>query len=189
MKTIPTSIALVLCLGAVATLGAVYHDQRGRERLVMSGTISARFANEACAVLSPAGMARAGLDAQILNNGVLDEVERRAIEQGCALEAVATAPNGMRLTDVFLTLLRSEVPSGEARLFSVPSRTDAQGIATWYFKPIPNTHFRYQVISPNPVGQSVHSNSLELQLCTGEESENLAEPDRRADVGRGCRAR
>jgi|GEM_PF-4269462 len=189
MRIISTSLGLLVCLGAVVTLGAVYHDQRDRPRLVMSGTIRAKFGNPACAILSSEGMARAGLDPAILNNGTLDEVERQAIEEGCALEAIVTAPNGMRLSDVFLTVLRSEVPSGEPRLFSVPSRTDARGVATWYFKPIPNTHFRFEVMSPNPVGQSVRSNSLELPLCTGDESARLVQPDLRADVGRGCQAR
>ena len=117
----------------------------------------------------------------------LDAFEIQAIDEGCTLEASAIAPNGMRLTDIPLLLIRSDPTTYVPETFGGPRRTDDYGTATWTFQLVPNTDFIYQVISPHPVGKTVGSNPMEIELCTGVRSENAFPQVRSPDVGRGCR--
>lgn len=187
MKTVSKSVMVVAGCGFLALLAGVYRGEREPSRIIVSGTIQAELANEACAALSPAGSERLHLNPADLNDGKLDPVELAALQDGCVLTATARAPNGMPLTDVFLVLLRAEAPDGPFKPFIAASRSDATGIATWRFLPSPNTHFIYEVMSPNPVGATVISNRVEVQLCTGEDSANRVAGGTGEDVGKGCR--
>jgi hypothetical protein len=186
MKKLSKSVMVIASCGAIALLVGAYRGEREAARIVISGTIHAEFSNDACAALSPAGSERFRLNPADLNDGKLDPVELSAIQEGCTLTAAARAPNGMPLTDVFLVLRRAEAPDGPFKPFIAASRSDASGIATWRFFPSPNTDFIYEVMSPNPVGTTVYSNRLELQLCTGEVGGERGGAGPREDVGRGC---
>lgn len=181
----PVLIVLVSC-SALALLAGVYRGERDRQRIIISGAIHAHFVNDTCAALTPAGSIQRGMRPENLNDGKLDPIEEAALREGCTLTAKAVAPNGMPLTDVFVVLVRAEAPSGTFRSFSTPSRTDASGFATWRFVPVPNTHFIYEVTSPNPVGSTVSSNRVELQLCTGEASVAAIAGVAADEAGRGC---
>ena len=187
MRRTVASLAVVASGSVLALVAGIYRADRERQRIITSGTIQAQFTNDACAALSPTGSVRLGMRPENLNDGKLDPVEERALREGCTLTAKASAPNGMPLTDVFVVLVRAEAPDGSFRAFSTPSRTDANGFATWRFTPTPNTHFVYEVTSPNPVGVTVSSKPLELQLCTGETSVGAIAGAAARDAGRGCR--
>lgn len=152
-----------------------------------TGTIQLRIRNASCAALSPQQAATFNPNPSDLNNGVLDPVERAAIREGCILEAEAIAPNGMRLTDIPLMLLRFEAGSDRSEPFDIPMRSNDYGRATWQIRLTPNTDFFFEVVSPNPVRNTVRSNRIEIRLCTGDESVLSVAPGQRGDAGRGCR--
>ena len=152
-----------------------------------SGTIELRILNPTCDHLSPDTTAPVPSNPYDLNDGELDDVEIQAISEGCTLQAIAIAPNGMRLTDIPLLLIRSDPTTYAPEQFGGSRRTDDYGAATWSFQLVPDTDFIYQVISPNPVGQTVGSNPLEIELCTGEGSMAAFPKIHSTDVGRGCR--
>jgi hypothetical protein len=154
---------------------------------ISSGTIQLSIVNPSCANLSPETNESIFFTPEDLNNGALDTFEIQAINEGCTLQAIAIAPNGMRLTDIPLLLIRSDLSTFVAETFGGSRHTDDYGIATWTFQLIPNTDFIYQVISPHPVGQTVGSNPLEIELCTGESSENAFPHIQSLNAGRGCR--
>lgn len=149
-----------------------------------SGTIELRALNQSCSAVIRNGSSLNPLE---LNDGKLDSIEESALSEGCTLQATAIAPNGMRLTDVPLALIRREAPSGPTELHEKPRRTDAYGNSTWSIQLLPNTNFIYEVISPNPVGRSVRSNQIDIQLCTGDESIPRFQVNGHPDIGRGCR--
>lgn len=177
---------VVASCGIIALLVGVYRGGGEPARIIVSGTIQTELANDACAALSPTGSERLQRNPADLNDGKLDPVELAALNEGCTLTANARAPNGMPLTDVLLVLRRAEAPDGPFRPFIAASRSDATGIATWRFIPSPNTHFIYEVMSPNPVGTTVFSNRVELQLCTGADSVSRVGRGVPDDVGMGC---
>lgn len=161
-----------------------------QEREFPSGSIELTILNPACAAVSP----QFSTDPENLNDGELDESELAAINEGCTIQAIAIAPNGMRLTDIPLLLVRSEAGSNqvertEGRPFQGVRSTDDYGAATWNFRLSPHTDFFYAVVSPSPTRQTVWSNTVEIQLCTGLESLNAFRPDSLIDAGRGCLGR
>jgi hypothetical protein len=151
------------------------------------GTIQLRIRNRSCAALSPLQASVFNQNPGELNNGSLDPIELAALREGCTLEAEVIAPNGMRLTDVPLMLLRFEAGSNRSEPFGGPRRSNDYGRATWQFPLTPNTDFLYEVVSPNPVKNTARSNRIEIRLCTGDESVASVAPVQRSDAGRGCR--
>lgn len=177
-----TGFLAALAAAGFAVFGGMFSGLHG-QIIQPSGRIELRVTNSACAALSPQSDTANPLE---LNDGKLNEVENTALLEGCVLQATAIAPNGMRLTDVPLALLRAESLTGDYEIFDRPRRTDDYGTATWVFPLTPNTRFTYQAMSPNPVGRSVRSNEVEIQLCTGPDSVRLFQGIAVDDVGRGC---
>lgn len=186
MKTIVRRLVVVGAL-AVVTLGAVAQVQQSASRSIpATGVIYLRILNSACAAVSPETAEGLHPNPEGLNDRELDSTEEAALAELCTLQATAIAPNGMRLTDIPLALLRADRASGEAELFEGTRNSDDYGTATWRFRLTPNTHFFFQVVSPNPVKRSVWSNVVEIQMCTGVESSARFPEDLIADAGRGC---
>lgn len=151
-----------------------------------TGVIRLEVLTDSCAALSPQLNRSPNLGSNQLNDGRLDPFELAAIREGCSLRAVAIAPNGMRLTDIPLLLLRLDATSGAPEASGDSRNTDDYGSATWTFPLTPHTDFIYYVESPNPTKLTVRSNMLEIALCTGEESALLIPEAVTADFGMGC---
>jgi hypothetical protein len=145
-----------------------------------------RILNSACAAVSPETAEGLHPNPEALNDRELDSTEEAALAELCTLQATAVAPNGMLLTDIPLALLRTDRPDGEPEIFGGTRNSDDYGTATWRFRLTPNTHFFFQVVSPNPVKRSVWSNVVEIQMCMGVESTARVADNLIADAGRGC---
>ena len=193
MRRAPTNLAMMVAVALALTLYFVVVTssltQDGSP--FPSGRIELSILNQACAAVSPQFSTSRNPEQNTLNDGNLDEAELAAIEEGCMFQAVAIAPNGMRLTDIPLVLVRSEAGRDQQEVvegdpFQGARSTDDYGAATWQFRLTPHTDFLYTVLSPNPTGQTVGSNTIEIQLCTGPESLNAVSADSLNDAGRGC---
>jgi hypothetical protein len=147
-----------------------------------------QIANRECAAVSPESAGYLNPNPSDLNDGDLDDAEATAIQQGCTLRAIARDPGGTPQSDLQLTLVRAAAPSGEFLPFGNPRTTDAQGNATWRFQPSPNTDYIYEVVSSTPGQPRARSNTVEIQLCTGEDSVGSIEGAPTTDDGEGCRA-
>ncbi len=177
----PIFVAALLLLG-LTYLSMAQSPQQTTE----FGMIRLDIVSGGCAALSPQMNPEHNLGSQRLNNGRLDPFELVALREGCSLRAVAIAPNGMRLTDIPLLLLRRDPLSGEVEVFGDSRNTDDYGSATWRFFLTPHTDFVYYAESPSPTKLTVRSNAIEIALCTGEESRALVPQGFTDEFGRGC---
>jgi hypothetical protein len=151
-----------------------------------TGRIRLEIANLTCAAVSPESASYDNPNPSDLNDGDLDRAETTAIQQGCTLRASAVDGAGTPQSNLQLTLVQAAAPNGEFRPFGNPRLTDAQGNATWRFQPSPNTDFIYEAVSSTPGQSGVRSNSVEIQLCTGESSVGAIEGAPTTDSGQGC---
>lgn len=172
---------------SIAALDLAQTWRKSPEESIPTGTIQLRVMNRACGAVAVGSSTTLNPNPREINDGKLDPAERIAIEEGCALQAVAIAPNGMPITDTPLVLLRSEAPAGTPEVVAQPRSSDANGAAEWRFRLTPNTDFIYEVMSPNPAKRTARSNAVEIQLCTGAASLNQVRGAILADAGRGCR--
>lgn len=185
-----TILATMAAIGAALLFLTLDTPSLPQEQEFPAGSIELTILNSACAAVSP----QFSPDPSNLNDGTLDERELAAIYEGCTIQAIAIAPNGMRLTDIPLLLMRSEAGSDqiertEGGPFQGIRSTDDYGAATWNFRLSPHTDFFYAVVSPSPTQRTVWSNTVEIQLCTGLESLNAFRRDSLIDAGRGCSGR
>jgi hypothetical protein len=148
--------------------------------------IDLQIANSSCAAVSPQTSTALNPNPSDLNDGDLDDAETLAIQDGCTLRAIVTDRAGNRVAGEPLTLLRGEAPVGTEFPFGYPRETDAQGVATWRFHPTPNTDFIYQVITGGRNQSRIISNSVEIQLCTGDDSVGAIAGAPTNDAGMGC---
>lgn len=165
-----------VALSALAVLPTISMAQTGQ-----GTSVRLRIADAACAAVSKGTTNNP--NPSDLNDGDLDDAETNAIEQGCAFRATVTDSSGMRVSGENLILRRSEAPYGSFESFGQPRTTDQRGDALWRFQPTPNTDFIYEVTSAD--GQ-LRSNTIEIQLCTGDDSVGAIEGAPDADAGRGC---
>lgn len=182
------SALVILIVGCIAFFFAFQGERDATGIIPETGMLQLDILNDECKALSPDESSQFNPNPATLNDGFLDDIERRAIDVGCTLRVTAIAPNGMRLTDIPILLLRSDATSGAFEEFGGPRRTDAYGEARWSFFLTPNTHFMYEGISPNPVKQAVTSNMIEIQLCIGQDSAVDISGRSIADSGLGCPA-
>lgn len=180
-----TSALSILVLGGVA----IATSQSDAQNQPTTGGIRLQIANRECAEVSPESADNLNPNPSDLNDGDLDDAETTAIQQGCTLRAIARDPGGTPLSDLQLTLVRAAAPSGEFMPFGNPRTTDAQGNATWRFQPSPNTDYIYEVVSSASSRQGARSNSVEIQLCTGDDSVGAIEGAPTTDSGQGCEQR
>lgn len=173
MKTLALN---TMILGALAVVPTISMAQTGQ-----GTSIQLRIADAACAAVSKGTTNNP--NPSDLNDGDLDDAESNAIEQGCSFRATVTDSSGMRVSGENLVLRRSEAPFGSFQTFGQPRTTDQRGDALWRFQPTPNTDFIYEVTSAD--GQ-LQSNTVEIQLCTGDDSVGAIEGAPVADAGRGC---
>ena len=176
------SVLSILVLGGVA----IATSQSDAQNQPTTGGIRLQIANRECAAVSPESAGTLNPNPSDLNDGDLDDAETTAIQQGCTLRAIARDPGGTPLSDLQLTLVRASAPSGEFMPFGNPRSTDAQGDATWRFQPSPNTDYIYEVVSSDPSRPGARSNSVEIQLCTGDDSVGAIEGAPTTDSGQGC---
>lgn len=144
-----------------------------------TGTLILEITNPPCRDVSP----NVSAQRNVLNDEKLDSIEIRALSSGCTLQATAISPNGTRLTDIPLLLLRTDPGGSSFDSFGGPRRTDAYGQARWTFPLIPHTDLIYFAITPNPLKSSPVSNRVEIQLCTGKQSAQAASSP---ETGLGC---
>lgn len=173
-------------LASIAILDLAQTWRKSPEESIPTGTIQLRVMNRNCGAIAVGSSTTLNPNPQEINDGKLDPSERRAIEEGCSLQAVAIAPNGMPISDTPLVLLRSEAPAGTPEVVGQPRSSDANGAAEWRFRLTPNTDFIYEVISPSPTKRMARSNAVEVQLCTGSRSIRQVQGAIVADAGRGC---
>lgn len=150
------------------------------------GRLQLRIANEACAAVSKEWSNSLNPNPSDINDGDLDNAETMAIEEGCVFRVIATDASGMRVPGVSVELRRSEAPVGTFFRFGNPRTTDAQGVATWRFQPTPNTDFIYDIRDIAGGQPQVTSNSVEIQLCTGNDSVGAIPGAPVNDAGMGC---
>jgi hypothetical protein len=149
--------------------------------------IQLRIADPICAALSPTTANQTNPNPSDINDNDLDDAEVAAIEEGCTLRAVVTDAQGRRLAGENLILTRAEAPAGSFLPFGRGRITNAQGQAVWRFQPTPNTDFIYQVTTgPTSTSGGSRSNTVEIQLCTGEGSVGFIENAPTIDAGLGC---
>jgi hypothetical protein len=177
-----TTTAAILAIGLSSILS---HQSEAQNQTPSSG-LRLNTANRACGAVTAESADSFNPNPSDLNDGDLDDAETAAIQEGCTLRATARDAGGTPQTDIQLRLVRAAAPSGEFEPFGYPRTTDAQGNATWRFQPSPNTDYIYEVVSAAPGQQGARSNSIEIQLCTGEDSVGAIEGAPTTDSGRGC---
>jgi hypothetical protein len=182
MKVYKSTFVAALLLLGLTYLSTAQSPQQTTEL----GTIRLDIVSSGCAALSPQMNPQPNLGSLRLNNGRLEPFELVALKEGCSLRAIAIAPNGMRLTDIPLLLLRREQLSEDTEVFGDSRNTDDYGSATWRFSLTPHTDFVYYVESPSPTKLTVRSNVVEIALCTGEESRAMVAQGLNDEFGRGC---
>jgi hypothetical protein len=177
MKTVALKIAALGTIIGIPAIGIAQTDGS-------NSTIQLRIANRACGEV--AAGTTSNPNPSDLNDGDLDDAETAAITEGCMFRATVSSPNGMRQSGVDLILRRSAAPHGSFETFGFPRTTDERGDSVWRFQPTPNTDYIYEVVSPNPSGNSATSNTIEIQLCTGSDSVGAITGAPTADAGQGC---
>jgi hypothetical protein len=158
-------------------------ERRNYAATRQTGTLILEITNPECRGVSANESAPPNAPQTVLNDGRLDPIEIRAIASGCTIQATAISPNGTRLTDIPLLLLRTDAGGSSLDTFGGPRRTDAYGQARWAFPLTPNTDLIYFAITPNPLKSSAVSNQVEIQLCTGRQGAQVASSP---EIGLGC---
>lgn len=177
MKTVALHIAALGTIIGIPLIGVAQNDGN-------ASTIQLRIANRACGEV--AAGTTSNPNPSDLNDGDLDDAETAAITEGCMFRATVASPDGSRQSGVDLILRRSVAPHGSFETFGYPRTTDERGDAVWRFQPTPNTDYIYEVVSPNPSGNSATSNTIEIQLCTGSDSVGAIAGTPTEDAGQGC---
>jgi hypothetical protein len=186
-----TAFAIVPMIGTAQTQGGGSSQGGSSQGGGASGNqpsqISLRIADASCGALAPNGANTSNQNPGDINDNDLDDAEVTAIQQGCTLRAIVTDRQGRRVSGQSLILTRSDAtgissffPFGRGRT------TNAQGQAIWRFQPTPNTDFLYQATTSPGSGGRARSNTVEIQLCTGEDSVGAIEGAPTVDAGKGC---
>jgi hypothetical protein len=175
---------LATTLFSVGASALAIHNSEAQNQ-PQQGGIRLEIANVACAAVSP-DSPYDNPNPSDLNDGDLDDTETKAIQQGCTLRAIVRNVAGTPQSDLQLSLVRAAAPDGTFMPFGLPRTTDAQGNATWRFQPSPNTDYIYEAVSATPGQSGTRSNSVEIQLCTGEDSVGAIEGAPTSDSGQGC---
>jgi hypothetical protein len=181
MKTLFLGTTALVAGALIPSINEAHAQNNGRV-----GRINLRIANVACSAVSPQTATGLNPNPSDINDGDLDDAEILALQEGCTLRAIATDRAGNRIAGEELTLLRAEAPAGTRFPFGYARTTDAQGVATWRFRPTPNTDFIYEAVSAGRSQPRVASKNVEIQLCTGQDSVDVVESAPTNDAGMGC---